>query len=220
MTIVVATSEHADGHLAETLADLLGHAGHDVHTIPVQELQHAEHLRHTQALILVTADAELPDVAAHISDLARPGLIVAHTSLWHSFQVLDDAEVAGALVGSLAPIGDDTWAIDGANELITTILELLVGELKCNFVELEPAERRIAVLRRLWHGLSRAVARRADPSVHVPALPWVGDLDVYINSFPEGDHLAKDLTTLIGMVAAWNGDADAELWALGKATWK
>ncbi len=73
MNIAVATSEHADGSLAETLADLLGHAGHDVHTIPVQELQHAEDLRHTQALILVTADAELPDVAAHISDLARPG---------------------------------------------------------------------------------------------------------------------------------------------------
>lgn len=216
MNITVATSEHADDRFAETLAELLVQVGHTARTIPVGELQHAENLHHTQALILVTADAELPAVAAHISDLVRPGLIVAHTSLWHSFQVLDDAEVAGALVGSLAPVGDDTWAIDGSNELATTILELLVGELKSNFVELEPEERQIAVIRRLWHGLSQAVARRADPSVHVPALPWVGDLDVYINSFPEGDHLAKDLTTLIRMVASWNGDADAELWALGR----
>ncbi|QGU08317.1 Rossmann-like domain protein [Corynebacterium occultum] len=113
-----------DEHDEIDLGLMLASAGHDVSWI-----HHTEEARDFQLVVLSVIEEDLPDLVEELAAGARRGQIYLHTCLGHGVQVLDPLEPSGALVVAAHPLSDKLWAVGSLDELGETVVELLIGEL-------------------------------------------------------------------------------------------
>ena len=153
------------------LSDQLARAGHRV-TYPCVAADIA-----AADLVLLEGSADFIErAAAECAPFVRPRQMFWHTNLDHGAQLLDDVEVAGAVVMCAHNIVDNVWVTSAADELGETVIALLLGELGQVTMPITDADRplvataqHLRALQRVVRADALALLRQANPNFEAVA---------------------------------------------------
>ncbi|WKD58156.1 Rossmann-like domain protein [Corynebacterium capitovis DSM 44611] len=202
-------------------ADALARAGHHA-----RELRDPAEAREVDVVVLDGDEAEWVRgiVEKLVPHLAARQMLV-HTCLEEGVQLLDDAELAGAIVMAAHSLDGALWATDAADEVGQAVVDLLVAEAGGTSVSLDREQRLAAAAGKRLEALASVasidaaeLASRAGVQSWEPVLPArrsPADLERLWAAI--GDPGAARLfAQLERRGAELRGDAEIELWAIAK----
>lgn len=170
-----------DSAAGRALAEAMARAGHSVE--PLRELECA---RDYDALVLAVGETRLPAAVAQLAPHVADNQICIHTCLSKGVQVMDELEIAGAVVIAAAPVSSTRWAVTALDELGETIAALIVSEIGAVAVAKTDAERGPLAARVEY---ARMLSRLADAAA--------ADVQRHMDSETQVEQMAPDLDAAV-----------------------
>lgn len=188
-------------------------------------------------ILIETPPDEIEPAAERLAPFIKPTQVIAHTALEHGTQVLDPVEIEGAHAATAHRIYHDFWVTSGAGRIAELVIGMFIEEIGGNPILINDVHRPALLAAQRMRALElelRTDALNTLTSI-LPAIkpysedflglderPLLSDatptrLQSLFSALHEFDPAAAQLfADLERRRAVRAGDADAELWAMGK----